>query len=349
MNRDRFRLLAAGLGLLLLTAAHYRTESIPIMTRTAQAFLASLTDEQKGRVRFGFQDEERFFWHFVPGNNIRQTYKRDRLGLTLGEMNSHQKHLAQALLSAGLSQSGYIKVTSIMSLEDVLRILEKDNTGRRDPDKYHFSVFGEPSEKGPWSYRVEGHHVSLHFTIANGKVAAAPMFMGANPAEVKEGPRAGLRVLAREEDLARALVSSLDQGQKKAAVVSETAYKDILTEASRKASLEGQPSGLPAAKLNAKQRQMLDELLSEYAHNGPEQVAESRLARIRQAGNSVHFAWAGAIAKGEPHYYRVAGPTFLVEYDNTQNNANHIHSVWREFDGDFGVDILKQHYETSHR
>ena len=349
MNWNRWRLLAAGLGMLLLTAAHHRTESIPLMTRTAGALLASLTDEQKARVRFGFQDEERFFWHFVPGNNIRQTYKRERLGLTLGEMNPHQKHLAHALLSAGLSQAGYIKVTSIMSLEDVLRILEKDDSGRRDPDKYHFSIFGEPSEKEPWSYRIEGHHVSLHFTVANGKVAAGPMFMGANPAEVREGPRAGLRVLAQEEDLARALVSALDEGQKKTAIVSETAYKDILTEASRKAALKGQPNGLSAAKMNPKQRQMLMELLSEYAHNAPQQVAEARLERIRQAGNNLYFAWAGVIGRGGPHYYRVAGPAFLIEYDNTQNNANHIHSVWREFDGDFGLDILKQHYETSHR
>lgn len=349
MHAVRWRLAATAGFALLLSAAHYRAPSSFVMSDAANAFLAALAPEQKARATFDFKDEERLFWHFVPDNNIMQQFKRGRKGVTLREMSPSQKHLAHALLSAGLSQRGYIKATQIMSLEEVLRILENDSGERRNPEKYYFSVFGEPSEKGVWGYRVEGHHLSLHFTVAGGKVVATPMFMGSNPAMVKEGPRKGLRILAREEDLARELVTALTAEQQKIAIVSPKAYPDILTGASRRAALQGQPSGLHASKMNSRQRQMLQALLEEYAANLPDQVMEARLEQIRKAGTNIHFAWAGSLEKGGPHYYRVQGPTFLVEYDNTQNNANHIHSVWRDFTNDWGEDMLKAHYESSHR
>jgi hypothetical protein len=333
---------------LLLTSAYYRVSSPAVMSEAANAFLASLTPEQRAKAVFDFKDEERFFFHFVPDNNLEQTRGRGRKGLTLREMSPHQKHLAHALLNAGLSQRGYIKATSIMSLEDVLRILEKDSGERRNPEKYYFTVFGEPKEKGTWGYRVEGHHISLHFTVLDGKVVSTPLFMGANPAMVKEGPRAGLRVLSREEDLARELLMALTPEQKKVAVVTAEAYKDILTEASRKAALAGQPTGLSVTKMNAKQRQMLQAVLDEYCYNLPEQAAQHRLEVIKKAGNNLNFAWAGVAEKGGPHYYRIQGPNFLVEYDNTQNGANHIHSVWREMEGDWAEDLLKAHYQASH-
>lgn len=334
----------------LMTSAYYRVSSPSVMSDAAKAFLSSLTPEQRSKATFEMKDEERFFWHFVPDNNLVQSKGRSRKGLTLREMTPTQKHLAHALLSAGLSQRGYIKASSIMSLEDILRILEKDSGERRNPEKYYFTVFGEPSENGVWAYRVEGHHLSLHFTVVNGKVATTPMFMGTNPAMVKEGPRQGLRVLAREEDLGRELVQGLTADQKKTAIVAQEAYKDILTEASRKAALEGQPSGLSAAKMNARQRQMLQSLLEEYAYNLPDQVAQSRLEQIKKAGTNINFAWAGSTEKGGPHYYRVQAPTFLVEYDNTQNGANHVHSVWRDMTGgDWGEDLLKAHYSSSHK
>lgn len=332
----------------LLTSAYYRVSSPAVMSEAANAFLASLTPEQRSKAVFGFKDEERFFFHFVPDNNLVQTRGRGRKGLTLREMSPHQKHLAHALLSAGLSQRGYIKATSIMSLEDVLRILEKDDGERRNPEKYYFSVFGEPKEKGTWGYRVEGHHISLHFTVVDGKVVATPLFMGSNPAMVKEGPRAGLRVLGREEDLGRDLLMALTPEQRKVAVVSAEAYKDILTEASRKAALTGQPSGLAAAKMTAKQRQLLQAVLDEYCYNLPDQAAQHRIDVIKKAGNNLNFAWAGVAEKGGPHYYRIQGPNFLVEYDNTQNGANHVHAVWREMDGDWAEDLLKAHYQASH-
>ncbi|MBI4891546.1 MAG: DUF3500 domain-containing protein, partial [Acidobacteria bacterium] len=139
------------------------------MAATAKNFLASLTPEQKSRVVFAFDDEERFFWHYIPSDDVPRNFNRPRRGLTLAEMTTAQKHLAEALLSAGLSQQGYIKTSTIMSLEDILRVLEKDTKGRRDPEKYHFSIFGEPTDHGAWGYRIEGHHVSVHFTVVNGK------------------------------------------------------------------------------------------------------------------------------------------------------------------------------------
>jgi hypothetical protein len=234
----------------------------------------------------------------------------------------------------------------------VLKQLEQADTSQthpeRNPEKYYFSVFGEPSDTGAWGFRVEGHHVSQNFTVVNGKIAGSPSFFGANPAEVREGPRKGLRVLAAEEDLARDLLESLTMEQKKVAIVTTEAYKDILTSAARKAALEGQPSGLSAAKMTKKQFDLLLTLLSSYASNMPEQLAQARMEQVKKAGTNMFFAWAGVEQRGGPHYYRVQAPAFLIEYDNTQNNANHIHSVWRDFNGDFGLDLLAMHYKASH-
>jgi hypothetical protein len=337
------RLAALTIGAILLTSAYYRINSSTVMTLAAQHFLTSLTPEQRAKATFTLEEDERQNWHFIP---------RERKGLPILEMTPPQRALAHGLLSAGLSQQGYIKAVTIMSLEDVLRELEKADTSQthpeRNPEKYYFSVFGEPSDTGIWGFRIEGHHVSQNLTVVNGKVAGSPSFFGANPAEVREGPRKGLRVLAAEEDLARDLLESLGADQKKVAIVAAEAYKDILTMASRKAALEGQPSGLSASKMNKKQLDLLQTLLSDYANNMPEQLAQARMEQVKKAGTNLFFAWAGVEQRGGPHYYRIQAPTFLIEYDNTQNNANHIHSVWRDFNGDFGLDLLAMHYQASH-
>jgi hypothetical protein len=333
------RLAALAIGATLLTSAYYRINSSTVMTQAAQHFLASLTPEQRTQATFAFQEDERLNWHYIP---------KERKGLPLLEMTMPQKALAHALLSAGLSQQGYIKAVTIMSLDDVLRIMENDDGNRRNPEKYYFTVFGEPSDTGTWGFRVEGHHLSQNFTVVNGKVADTPSFFGANPAEVREGPRKGLRTLAAEEDLGRDLMESLTPEEKKVAIVTADAYKDILTEASRKAALAGQPSGLSAAKMSKKQFELLQTLISNYAQNVPEQLAQARMEQLKKAGTNVFFAWAGVEQRGGPHYYRIQTPTFLIEYDNTQNNANHIHSVWRDFNGDFGLDLLAMHYQASH-
>ncbi len=340
MNAMLPRFGALALGTILLTAAYNRANSASVMTEAANRFLASLTADQKAKATFKFDDAERVNWFFVP---------IERKGLPLREMTPYQKHLASALLSAGLSQSGYMKALTIMSLEDVLRMMEKDNGEKRNPEKYYFSIFGTPGENETWGYRVEGHHVSQNFTIVKGKVVDGPSFFGANPAEVREGPRAGLRVLAAEEDLGRDLVMSLDAEQKKSAIFAEKAPGDILTMNSRKAAIQGQPSGILASKLNAKQFDKLMALVGEYANNVPPQVAAAREDMIKKAGKNIYFGWAGGVNKGDPHYYRIQTTSFLIEYDDTQNGANHIHSVWRDFNGDFGEDLLKEHYDQSHR
>lgn len=334
------RLGAITMGAILLTSAYYRINSASLMSESANRFLASLTAEQRAKATFSFEDAERVNWAFVP---------LERKGLQLREMTPFQKHLASALLSAGLSQTGYIKAVTIMSLEDILRAMEKDNGERRNPEKYYFSVFGTPSDTGNWGYRVEGHHVSQNYTVANGRVVNAPSFFGANPAEVREGPRAGLRVLAAEEDLGREVIAALDADQKKVAIIDPKAYGEILTSNSRRAALKGQASGLSATKMTARQFERLNALLEEYARNMPEQVAAAREEQIKKSGKNIFFAWTGGVNKGDPHYYRIQTPTFLIEYDNVQNGANHIHSVWRDFTGDFGEDLLKEHYQASHQ
>ena len=255
--------------------AYHHVHAVSVMTETANRFLAALNPEQRAKATFQFTDDERMDWHFIP---------KERKGLTLREMSSHQRHLASALLAAGLSQTGYIKAVTIMSLEDVLKVLENDSGERRNPEKYHFTVFGTPSDTGTWGWRVEGHHLSQNYTVANGQVVDGPSFFGSNPAEVRQGPRKGLRTLAGEDDLGFEVIHALDEPQQKVAIVDPKAYSDILTAASRKAALQGQPSGLPAAKMNARQFDALRALVELYAYNLPDDLAQRRVDQINKAG-----------------------------------------------------------------
>lgn len=328
---------------------HHRPAA-SLITECANRFLAALDENQRGRAMFPFDTDERMNWHFIPDNTkLAIDTLGVRKGLTLRDMSPYQRHLASALLAAGLSQSGYIKAVTIMSLEEVLRVMEGDAGEHRNPEKYYFSIFGTPADTGAWGYRVEGHHVSQNYTVVNGKVLGGPSFFGANPAEVRQGPRKGLRVLAAEDDLGFDLIRTLDEPEQKIAIVDARAYPEILTAASRKAALKGQPSGLSAAKMSSNQFDALIALVEEYAHNVPDELAKHRMEQLNQAGKNVFFAWAGGTKPGDPHYYRVQTPAFLVEMDDTQDNANHIHSVWRDFEGDFGQDLLKQHYSASHQ
>jgi len=313
------------------------------MAAAAHNFLAALTPEQRAKATFKFEDEQRMIWHFIPDSMF------PRKGISFKELDASQQRLAHGFLSTGVSHRGYLKATTIMSLESILKELEQGKGPVRDSDLYFFSIFGEPSESQTWGWRVEGHHVSLNFTVVQGTmIAGAPTFLGSNPAEVKSGPRQGLRVLGQEEDLGRGLVRSLSSEQLKVAVIDTTAPKDIITANSRKAE-PGAPAGLAASKMTKKQIEQLTSLIQEYADNLPEDVSTKEWERLSQAGiDKIHFAWAGGLESGSPHYYRIQGPTFLVEYDNTQNNANHIHTVWRGFDRDWGLDLLKLHYQRDH-
>lgn len=305
------------------------------MAAAAGNFWVALSPELQAKAGFPFDNEERFNWHFIP---------RERKGITWNDMSSAQQALAHAFLASGLSQSGYEKAVTIMSLDQILKDIEKGKGPRRDPNNYAFSIFGTPGEHNTWGWRVEGHHLSLNFTISNGHAVAGPVFFGSNPAKVRDGPRKGLRVLGTEEDLGRELIKSLDDDQRKKAIIETTAPKEIITGNSRKAN-PGPPVGIPASELNPQQKKLLMTLVENYAYRLRPELADHDLAKIDKAGfENIHFAWAGGLEPGQGHYYRLHGPTFLVEFDNTQNNANHIHTVWRDSANDFGEDLLKEHY-----
>jgi hypothetical protein len=311
------------------------------MAAAADNLLASLSSDQKQKAVFEFKNDERLNWHFIP---------RERKGLPLKEMAPEQRELAHALLGSGLGQRGFIETVSIISLEQILRDIEQGKGPKRDPEMYFFSIFGKPGPKETWGWRVEGHHVSLNFTVLNGRaVAGTPAFLGTNPGVVRDGPRKGLRVLGAEEDLGRLLAQSFTDAQKKAGTIPGEAPKEIITGNSRKAMLEN-PGGLAAAQMDDRQKHLLMSLLDLYARRLRPELAEQDLREIMEAGvEKVTFGWAGETEPGKPHYYRILGPTFLVEYDNTQNNANHIHTVWRDLKNDFGDDALRRHYdETPH-
>lgn len=310
------------------------------MAAAADKFLAALDDAQRARASFPFQDEERRNWHFIP---------RDRRGLPIKEMKPVQRTLALGLLRASLSEHGFAKATNIMSLELILRDLEGVGARfDRNPELYYFSVFGRPLGEPPWGFRVEGHHLAVNVTVAGGHaVAVTPSFFGSNPAEVRRGPRHGLRVLAEEEDAARMLLKSLDAGQRRIAIVSTNAPADIITSNQRKVTALA-PVGLLGSRLSLEQKAQMINLISSYVRRFRAELADEDLRKIQKAGiEQVRFAWYGSPDIGARHYYRVQGPTFLLEYDNTQNDANHIHAVWRDFNNDFGDDLLRQHYEQS--
>jgi hypothetical protein len=315
--------------------------SLAAMATAAERFLAELTSEQRQLASFAASADERLRWHFIPNEMF------PRKGLALRAMSPAQRDRAMDLLKSGLSQRGYVTATSIIELENVLRDIEKSTRFARDPVDYQFTVFGTPGAKDLWGWRVEGHHLSLHFTVAAGKaVATTPTFTGSNPAEVREGPEKGKRILAPLEDLGRAMVLELDDNQRKSAIFDGVAPGDIVTMNKNDISPLA-PAGVAGSEMTPAQRAALDRLIDAYASILAEDLAADRLAKVKAAGpQHVRFAWAGPTEKGAKHYYRVQGPTFLIEYDNTQNDGNHVHAVWRDFAGDFGRDLLREHMKA---
>jgi hypothetical protein len=308
------------------------------MSTAATRFLAALTPEQRQQATFALDSEELTRWHFIPTNMF------PRKGVPIKEMTEPQRTLARDLLKAGLSQHGYLTASGIMDLETVLKAIEVNGRNVRDPELYYLSVFGTPAAKATWGWRVEGHHLSLHFVVGNGTaVASSPAFFGTNPAEVRDGAQKGMRLLATQEDTARALLMALDPAQKTTATFATAAPTDILTMTTVKID-PLTPAGLAASAMNPAQREMLMQVIDAYTSKMADDIAADRKAKIKAAGlDQITFAWAGGAERGVKHYYRVQGPTFLLEYDNTQNDGNHVHSVWRDFNGDFGKDLLREH------
>lgn len=329
-----------------LSHARRAPTTVRQMAEAAQRFLDALSDEQRARATFPFAGNERYFWHYTPV---------ERNGLQLKEMSAAQRERAFALLASGLSARGARTARQIIDLEPILgeteRIEQLPSQWPRDPERYWFSVFGTPGSREPWAWRAGGHHIGISFTIVDGDcVAPTPFFFGANPAEVRHGPATGLRTLPDEEDLARALLASLEPAQKAIAIVDPVAPADILTRNYRIADPNVAPAGIAYADLTGEQRGRLVALVRHYVTHVADEVSAGAWREIERAGlDGVSFAWAGPEARGHGHYYAVKGPRFLIEYDNTQNNANHIHSVWRDFTDDWGEDLLAAHYAATHR
>ena len=309
------------------------------MAAAALALLAALPADTRKRAVFAIADAERLDWHYIP---------RRRQGVPLKDMPAAGRAAAHELMQASLSAVGYGKAVGVMRLEDVLRRLETFGLSR-DQDNYAFTVFGTPGPSAPWGWRAEGHHLSLNFTLVPGRpVAMTPAFFGANPAEVPSGPQKGQRVLAAEQDLGRALARSLGEAQRARGIIAAQALGDIVSGPGRGDSLAA-PAGLALADMSGDQRAQALRLVEEFARNMRAELADQELSRMRQAGvEQIRFAWAGPLEPGKAHYYRLHGPTLLIEYDNTQNDANHIHSVWHDPRRDFGLDLLRAHYLHGH-
>lgn len=320
---------------LMLSAVHAQQDTGQKMTQAAEAFLKSLDDKQRAQATMPFQDEQRTDWHYIP--------KAERKGLTLNEMTEPQREMALALLQAALSEDGYKKATTIMALEHILRKVE-GNPDRRDPLKYYWTLFGEPKDTGRWGLSVEGHHLSLNFTVADGKLASpTPLFFGANPNIVKKdygvGPGKGTYPLGPEEQLAFDLLKSLDAEQRKQAIVADKSANDM-SEATKAQTDIGPPVGLPVSKMNQQQKDYVLEIAAKYITNVPQDVAKPYLGQLREQIEQGHFAWYGATEEGKPHSYRLQTPGLLFLLYNTQadtdkNPANHSHTVWRTIGKDF--------------
>jgi hypothetical protein len=309
----------------------------------ASAFVDSLTADQKKQAIFDFDNEERFNWHFIPLQD-KETRKYTRKGLPLEEMTDAQRKAALALVKAGTSESGNLAVTTIISLEKILLEQEGPKSAMvRNAGWYFFTIFGTPSKTGSWGWRVEGHHLSMNFTMKGATVvSASPCFFGANPATIKDGPNKGKRVLPDAEDYAIKLFNSLSDEQKKIAM--QPKHFDEPGARLKKPKI-GAPVGLAVSKMTAAQEDTMIKLLNAYTGRLAEDIAKAEMQRVNDGGiGKVHFAFTGSTEPGKGYTYRVQGPTFLVEFLNIQNDsakpgnkANHIHSCWRQITGDFGL------------
>ena len=320
----------------MLIALALLAQTKEVDTRQIAAdFLASLTAEQSDSILKTFQDPYRTFWRFVPAS---------REGVQLGSLTPEQKSKAESLLKATLSDAGYRKVLTIQSLESVLYELEGQNQ-TRNADFYTYTFFGQPSSTLNWGWRFEGHHVSLNFTYQGNKlISSSPQFLGSNPAVVQSGPKKETAALAQEQTMAFQFLNTLSEEQKAKAIINNNAPSDIVTGNDRKASIQAK-SGIPFADLTIDQKVLLLKILHLYADVPNAAEAKRRWSRVDEP--TLVFAWMGSPTPGKGHYYRIQGSKFVVEYDNTQNNANHIHTVWRDFENDFGQDLLEEHYHNS--
>lgn len=309
---------------------------------SAEAFINSLTPEQKSRIMLDLEDQRREDWHFFPWSMF------EREGIGVFDLSENQKTLLNEHLRSHLSESGFARVKNTMSLEKVLQEMDGDPSFR-DPQKYYIAFYGDPAKDKVWAWAFEGHHISLNFTIVDSKVSYTPKFFGANPAEIREGSRKGHRSFKMEEDLALELINSLDPKAREVAIFADETFGDVVSFVQTKVD-PMKPVGIKCTEMGMAQQKILWKLVNAYLSDLPAVLANKRLKQIMDEEESdVYFGWAGADHLEAPHYYRIQGKTFLIEFDNTQNDANHIHTVWRDFDGDFGRDLIREHYAVDHR
>ncbi len=300
------------------------------MADAARRFVAALDDKQKDQATFAFDSPERFNWHWIP---------RERKGVPIKNLAPEQRALAFGLLNTGLSTKGMIKATTVMSLEEILRVEEHGTGPVRDPELYYVSVFGPPSEHGLWGWRVEGHHLSLNYTLRDGKVVSATPFMfGSNPAQVQSGRWKGLRNLNEIEAPVNELITSLDGAQRKAAIVSALVPDVTTTPNSARLTLST-PEGISSEKLSADQRSLLSKFIAAYSLNFPESIRADLSERLARGDHTFHFAWFGPPDPTKPHAFRVQGSSLYIDFNDKQNEANHIHTYYRSVDADFGMAV----------
>jgi Protein of unknown function (DUF3500) len=335
---DTLRLAAAGAAGLALGARPARAAATDAdaVTAAARAFLASLSAARRAQATFPFTGAERTRWHWTVPVSV------PRNGLPIGEMTARERGLALALLRSSTSRSGYRKALNIMALQGVLQRMNPGVTDTFDPDLYYVSVFGTPGSAA-WGWRWEGHHLSRHFTVVGGTVVAEPFFLGAWPTLAGSAYRTvgrGFRTMPREEDAAREIVLGLDAALRRRVVFSDDSLTDHVTQNAVRVS-PVEPVGMLARDLPSAAQARVGEIVRTYLANHPTALGRDALARVERAGmGRIRFGWAGSLRPGEPQYYRLQGPTFLLEFDNSRNDGTHIHSVWRDFRRDFGRHLL---------
>lgn len=313
------------------------------LTSAANTFLNLLNAEQKINVQYSLNDKERFNWNFVP---------TQRNGACFRTFTPQQRTAALALLKVSLSEQGYKKANSIMELENILREIEERGSSDtyRDPLNYYITIFGTPSKEKPWGWRMEGHHLAINFSSVNNEIGSStPTFWGSNPGTVPRGEEKGKEILKLETDLGFELCNSFTDEQKKKVILSERAYPEIIMGNKLKAQLI-EPLGLGYKEMNDSQQKLLVRLLEVYIRNYQLGFSNKLMDKIKKVGlENLSFAWAGGLIPGTGNYYRLQGPSLLIEYDNTQNNANHVHTAVRDLTNDFAEDILREHYLKDHK
>ena len=334
----RRTVLAAAALLPFGSASAQTVDAAQRIADAANRFLVMLDDGQRRKAMIAFDSANRLDWHYIP---------RSRSGLALGEMRADQADAARALFATVLNQRGLDLLDGVRLLEGVLR---EQQGSFRDPARYYVSVFGTPG-RFPWGWRFEGHHLSLNVALpAPGHVAVTPFFTGAHPATVRDGPHRGFRLLGASEDLARQIMAGLNDRQRRAATISDRSFGEIVTSPQREADL-GTPKGLLLGEMAGAQRTLVEALMDRFLGTlAADLLAQQKQRVLEQGLATFRFAWAGSLTPGEAHYFRVHGPVTLIEHDNTQNGANHIHAVWRDLAADFGGDALADHYrQQKHR